>query len=251
MLRIIKLFLLSIFTLSSSICSAKENTMKVYDADKTLVVGTSGDFVPFEFLRNGELIGFDIDLIRAIAKKLGMDILIRDIQFYSLIPSLQNDYIQVVIAGMSYTPERAKQIDFSIPYYFNRCSMLVVGRYDKLDPIKPGMKIGVQTGSLMHQWIKKQKIDVEVVAMDNNTQLIEELKSNSLNGVLFDEVLSKILIEANPYLPLNLITLNGLDDHGIGIGVKKDSPLLDKINSAITALTESGELATLKLKWGL
>ncbi len=225
--------------------------MDVYSGESTLIVGTTGDFIPFEFLKNGEIVGFDIDLIKAIANKMGMGILVRDMQFYSLIPSLQNDDVEVVIAGMSYTSERAKQVDFSKPYYFNKFAMLVIGQYDNLDPIKKGMKIGVQTGTLMHQWLQKQKLDIEIVTMDSNIQLVEELKTRRLDGILFDAVSGREVINANQYLPLNLVTLSGVDDNGMSIAVKKGSPLLDKINDAIAELTDSGELASLKLKWGL
>jgi len=223
----------------------------VYDAENTLTVGTTADFMPFEFMRDGNVVGFDIDLINAIAKDLNMEVLIRDMQFYSLIPSLQNGDIKVAIAGMSYTPERARQIDFSTPYYFNKFAMLVIGEHDKVDPIKPGMKIGVQTGTLMHQWIKKQKIGIDIVTMDSNIQLVEDLKSKRLDGILFDSVSAKSVINANPYLDLNLINLQGVSDNGMSIGVKKDSLLLERINSSIAKLVESGEIAKLKEKWGL
>jgi polar amino acid transport system substrate-binding protein len=251
MLKFIKLILLSTFILFKSPAVANEVKMDVYSGNSTLVVGTTGDFIPFEFLRNGEIVGFDIDLIKAIASKLGMDVLIRDMQFYSLIPSLQNGDVEVVIAGMAYTHERAKQVDFSQPYYFNKFAMLVIGQYDKVDPIKAGMKIGVQTGTLMFQWLQKQKLDIEIVTLDSNIQLVEELKSKRLNGILFDSVSAREVVNANPYLPINLVTLSGVDESGMSIAVKKDSHLLEKINKAIAELTDSGEMAKLKLRWGL
>ena len=251
MFNLLKFFLVIICMIVQGSSSAKDNEMEVYDAENTLIVGTTADFPPFEFITDGNIVGFDIDLINAVAKDLGMEVLIRDMQFYSLIPSLQNGDIQAVVAGMSYTPERGKEIDFSTPYYFNKFAMLVIGEHDKIDPIKPGMKIGVQTGTIMHQWIMKQKIDVEIITMDSNIQLIEDLKSKRLDCVLADDVAAKSVIKASPYLDLNLINLEGVSDAGMSIGLKKDSPLLERINASITKLNENGELAKLKLKWGL
>jgi len=225
--------------------------MEVYDANTTLVVGTSADFPPFEFISNDTIIGFDIDIINIIAKELNMNILIRDMKFYTLIPSLESGDIQIAIAGIAYTDERAKQIDLSTSYYSNKFAMLVVGEHDRINPIKPGMKIGVDEGSMMEQWLKKQGIGIEIVIMDSNTKLIKSLENNDLDGVLFDDVSAKAIIKSHPYIPFNLVALDGVEASGMSIGVMKDSLLLERINKAIDKLNSNGEMAKLKAKWGL
>lgn len=251
MLKFVKSLLIICLMTIEMLSLADDKNMAVYDVDHTLVVGTTADFKPFEFINNGEIVGFDIDMISAIAKELDMVVLIRDMKFYALIPSLQNGDIQVAVAGMSYTSDRASEIDFSTPYYFNKFAMLVIGDHDKVNPIKAGMKIGVETGSVMEQWIKNQDIALDIISMDNNIKLIDTLKSNNLDGILFDDISAKSIINSNPYIAFNLIALQGVNESGMAIGIMKDSPLLERINSAIDTLNQNGEMAKLKMKWGL
>ena len=82
----------------------------------TYVVGTSADFPPFEYVQNGKYVGFDLGLIKAIAKTEGFNIQIRDMAFDSLIPALKVGVIDIAIAGMTITKERENVVDFSNPY---------------------------------------------------------------------------------------------------------------------------------------
>lgn len=251
MLYCFKSFLIICFIAIQTLSFAIDKDMELYDANTTLVVGTSVDFPPFEFISNNKIIGFDIDIINIIAKELNMNILIRDMKFYTLIPSLESGDIQIAIAGITYTDERAKQIDLSTSYYSNKFAMLVVGEHDRINPIKPGMKIGVEEGSMMEQWLKKQRIGIEIITMDSNTTLIKSLENNDLDGVLFDAVSAKAIIKLHPYIPFNLVDLAGVAASGMSIGVMKDSPLLERINSILKQLHSNGEMAKLKAKWGL
>ncbi len=219
--------------------------------EDVLIVGTSADHLPFEFVKDSQIVGFDIDLINAIAKKLKMKVMIKDMQFYLIIPSLQNGDINIAISGISETPERSQVIDFSVPYYYNNFAILSIDTLDPSNPIQPGMKIGVQTGSLMNQWITKQDVKVDVMSMDNALVLVEELKNKNLDGVLFDQITAKDIAKSNPEIPMKVTELQGLKTKGIAIGVQKDDPILDRINSAINELQESGELDKIKHAWGL
>lgn len=219
--------------------------------DNTLVVGTSADYFPFEFIKNNEIVGFDIDLIKAIADKLNMQILIRDMAFYSLLPSLENGDLDIAVAGLAETPERAKTMDFSKPYYFNKFSLLMTGNYDENDPIKAGMKIGVQTATVMHQWLEKQGLDINIIAVNKNLDLIEALKSNQVDGILMDDLSAREMISLNAGMNIAIVNLNGISVSGVAIALQKNSRFLRDVNQAITELEESGEMQTLKGKWGL
>ena len=86
---------------------------------KVLKVGTSPDFPPFEYVdEQGNIVGIDIELIQALAKKIGYDdVEIVSIDFDGLIPALENGQIDVIAAGMTITEERAQKVDFTIPYW--------------------------------------------------------------------------------------------------------------------------------------
>ena len=84
----------------------------------TILVGTDAGYAPYEFNdpQTNEIVGFDIDLIKAIAKATGNEAKIQNMQFAGIIPALQSNMIDVAAAGMTITPERQKQVTFSDPY---------------------------------------------------------------------------------------------------------------------------------------
>ena len=86
---------------------------------ETILVGTDAGYAPYEFKdpKTNEIVGFDIDLITAIAKATGNEAKIQNMQFAGIIPALQSNMIDVAAAGMTITEARKKQVDFSDPYY--------------------------------------------------------------------------------------------------------------------------------------
>ncbi len=87
-------------------CGSKEENKKIY-------VGTNAEFAPFEYLEGDKIVGFDIDLVNAIAKEAGFEIEIVDMEFDGLLPALQSKKVDLVIAGMTATEERKKAVEFS------------------------------------------------------------------------------------------------------------------------------------------
>src|SRR5690625_517593 len=87
--------------------------------DRVLRVGTDTNYVPFEFLdqETGEYIGFDIDLIDAIAEEIGFEYELNPMDYSGITPALQTGNLDIAIAGISITPERAETVDLSDPYY--------------------------------------------------------------------------------------------------------------------------------------
>lgn len=113
-----------------SVCAVA--TLSVAAADDALArdklrVGTEPTFAPFEFMdtQTREFVGYDIDLIRAVADKAGYDIEVVNMGFDALIPALGMDVVDVVAAGVTITEERSKRVDFTAPYYTAGLSMLV------------------------------------------------------------------------------------------------------------------------------
>ena len=126
---------------------------------KLLIMGTSADYPPFEFLKDQEIRGFDIDLANAITKKLGYELQITDVSFPGLIPALQTGRIDFAISGFAFTPAREEEVDFSTVYYSPSYSFLYrkdnpVAGINKLD----GKVIAVQIGTSMEILLRsKQK----------------------------------------------------------------------------------------------
>jgi len=128
----------------------------------TMIVGTSADYPPYESVdKSGKFVGFDMDLVREIGKRMGVKVEIKDLGFDSLIASLQNNKVDLVAAAMQGTPERDKTVDFTIPYNFVKDAFVTSVKADvKMNSPKDaaGKKIGVQTGTIQENWIRDNLI---------------------------------------------------------------------------------------------
>lgn len=127
-------------------------------ATKKLYVGTNAEFAPYEYLENGKMVGFDIELMDAIGEELGYEIVWSNMSFDGLLPALQMKKIDAVIAGMSQTPERQKAVTFSMPYLlFSSDEHYVIvneeSNYVKKEELN-GKKIGVQIGTMQEEFAK-------------------------------------------------------------------------------------------------
>ncbi len=135
-----------------------------------LVVGTSADYAPYESIdESGAFVGYDMDLIRAIGEKLGVEVEIQDMPFDSLIASVQEGKIDAVIAAMQATAERDEQVDFTIPYRMTKDAFVAAGD-STLVIEKPedaaGKSIGAQTGTVQEGWIQDTLVDAGLTAAD-------------------------------------------------------------------------------------
>ena len=123
---------------------------------KTYKVGTEPTYPPFDTTNeDGDIIGFDMDLMKAIAKDQGFEVEFASFDFDALIPALKSDSADIVIAGMNITPERAKQVDFSDSYYKTGVVLLVKKNSTKITgwdsfTSGSGLKVAAQTLSLIH-----------------------------------------------------------------------------------------------------
>ena len=122
-----------------------------------LVVGTSADYPPYESVdASNQFVGFDMDLVREVAKRLGVEAEIKDMAFDALIAAVQEKKVDAVIAAMQASPAREEKVDFSTPYNWQKDGFVVAAD----SPIvmnKPedaaGHSIGVQTGTIQEQWV--------------------------------------------------------------------------------------------------
>ena len=124
-------------------------------AAKKLYIGTNAEFKPYEYLENGEMVGFDIGVMNELGKKLGYEIEWVNMAFDGLLPALQMKKIDAVIAGMSQTPERQKAVAFSIPYIFFTSEHYVIVNENSEFKTKEDLKgktAGVQMGSMQEQF---------------------------------------------------------------------------------------------------
>jgi len=248
MKNLFKLLFLLVFIVVLG-CQQQDKPMQ---KDDTLVIGLSAEYPPFEFQQQGTLMGFDVDLSHALADELGKKIQIQDMPFHSLIPALQSGKIDLAISGMTVTPERQKNIDFSNQYYTNSLAIVYLksGDVPKLTQLCNN-NIGVQLGSTMEKWAKQQTASCQkatLVALDTNPPLIEQLKLQRIHFIVLETVQAIAFCKADPKLAFIKI---GPTQEGIAVAMVKGSALVPQINTALNTLEQKGILEQLKKKWAL
>ena len=154
-------------------CGKKEN------GDKKLRVGLNAIFAPFEYVENGQVTGFDVDLINEIGKNLGYKVEIIDQSFDGLIPALKAGKIDIIVSGMSSTEERKKSVDFTDEYfkstqvYLRKKGNIAVNSKESL----AGKKVGVQLGTIQELEAKKIKnANITNVNITNNEDDDEDIE---------------------------------------------------------------------------
>lgn len=215
-----------------------------------LRVGLSADYPPFETIKDGQIVGLDVDLIKAIGSELGLEVEVKDMPFYSLIASLESGKLDVAISAISATPERRAKIAFSDTYYTPQLSIIYlidspVSDVQNLD----GMKLGAQTGTIMEMWAKKAAAngsDIQVMPMDSNSILLEELKNKHLNAVVIEALQAKEFCKRDPNLSYVEVEESSF---GYSIAFAKGSPLVAKVNHALQELKKKGVLEEIEQKW--
>ena len=132
-----------------------------------LIVGTSADYPPYESVDpSGKFVGFDMDLVREVGKRMGVDVEIKDMGFDTLIAAVQNKKIDLVAAAMQGTAERDKTVDFSIPYNFVQDAFVTDVKMSSPKDAA-GKKIGTQTGTIQESWIRKNLIETGLTPEDH------------------------------------------------------------------------------------
>ncbi|MDP0488637.1 MAG: basic amino acid ABC transporter substrate-binding protein [Fusobacterium sp. JB021] len=155
---------------------------------KKIYVGTNAEFKPYEYLEGDKIVGFDIELMEAMAGKLNYEVKWVNMSFSGLLPALQSNKIDIVIAGMAATPERAKAVDFSKPYLAFGTGHAVIVNKDSNILIKEDLKdkeVGVQLGSKQEQLAEKE--GAKIVLFDSFAGAILALKQNKIDAVVMDE----------------------------------------------------------------
>ncbi|WP_300366747.1 basic amino acid ABC transporter substrate-binding protein [Brachyspira sp.] len=218
-------------------------------ADKNkLYVGTNAEFEPFEYREGDKIVGFDMDLIAEVAKLLGKEIEIIDMQFDGLLPALEAKKIDIIAAGMTATEERKQFLNFTDPYYNSRQSIVVQSNNTEITSFDnfTGKKIGVVLG-YTGDILVSEMANVEVQKFNTTSETILALKSQKVDAIVLDYEPAKNYVAQNPELKL-VETDAAVEEYSIAMR-KEDTELLAQINDALKTLKENGTYDTLKIKY--
>jgi len=239
-----------IIVLSLAGCQQKGDT-------EVLTVLTSSGYEPYEMVdEDGQLTGFDIELMEALASEAGIEIEWLDVSFEGIIASLQAGQYEVAIAGITPTPDRANVVDFGEVYYNseNGITNYMVyedeNSYNTLDDLQ-GLVVGAQLGTIQAELLGELAEDYgfTVELRDTNSQIIEEIKIGTINVLLVESLVADSIVEANSeFTKTELIT--DLDQlYGNAIAFAKGSGYVDIFNNALEVLKDNGTLDSLIAKW--
>jgi ABC-type amino acid transport substrate-binding protein len=209
----------------------------------TVTIGTNAEYPPFEFVdEDGNISGFDIELMEAIAAEAGFDYEFVNTRWDGIFVALASGEFDAVISAATITAERAEMVNFSDPY-FNAGQRLAV-RANETEIAGPedlaGKKVGVQLGTTGDIWLT-DNTEAEVVRYDENTLAFQALANEDVDAVMADGPTAVDIIKANPEMDLKI--LDGVyTDEEYGIAVNKDrDDVLAAINEGLAAVQESGQ----------
>ncbi|HCV9278442.1 TPA: ABC transporter permease subunit [Staphylococcus aureus] len=212
-----------------------------------LRVGLSADYAPMEFEHtvNGktEYAGVDIDLAKKIAKDNNLKLKIVNMSFDSLLGALKTGKIDIIISGMTSTPERKKQVDFSDSYMMTKNIMLV--KKDKVNEYKDikdfnNKKVGAQKGTEQEKIAQTEIENASITSLSRLPDVILALKSGKVEGSVVEKPVAEAYLKQNPKLGISNVKFNEEEKDTV-IAVPKDSPkLLSQVNKTIKEVKDKG-----------
>ncbi|WP_214872693.1 transporter substrate-binding domain-containing protein [Exiguobacterium sp. s140] len=217
---------------------------------KTLVMGTSADYFPYEFVdtANGDaIVGFDIEIAETITERLGYELKIEDMDFGSLLGALNSGRVDFVMAGMTPTEERKENANFSDIYL--SATNLIMTKDESLQAIEDlsGKKIGVQTASIQENIAKEQAPDAELVSLNKIPEIVQELNTGRIDAMVIEDTVAQKYLDQDDSFYTFALKEDG--EKGSAAAFKLDDELRDQFNEELNKMMESGEIDELVKKW--
>ncbi len=220
----------------------------VTEAAEVLKMGTNAAFPPYEFKEGDKIVGIDAEIAEAIAEELGMTLEIVDMEFDSIITSVQQGAVDMGVAGMTVTEERLENVNFSSSYATGVQVVIVTegSTIATLDDLA-GKKIGTQIGTTGFAYAQGDYGEENVIGYSKGADAILALKGGDVDAVIIDNEPAKAFVEANEGLVI-LETEYAVEDYAIAIA-KDNAELLDAVNGALETLTSDGTIDAIIAKY--
>ncbi len=217
-----------------------------------MVAGVKDSTPGFGFIdeKTREIVGYDVDFVKAIAKKLGVKLELKPVTSASRMPQLMEGNIDIAAATMTKTAERAKQIDFSNTYFFTGQKFLVKKATVKSIADLDGKRIGTAKGSTSEQNAKKALPKATILSFDDYPQAFLALQQGKVFAVTTDEsILANILGKAPNKEQFEIPDIQ-ISDEPYGLGIRKgEKNFLDFVNKTLVEMEKSGEAKKIFDKW--
>jgi L-cystine transport system substrate-binding protein len=217
-----------------------------------LRIGVEGTYPPFNYEdENGNLVGFEIDFGKAVAKQLGVAAEFVPTKWDGMLAALDTGRLDVVINQVTITPERQKTYDFTQPYTYS--GIQIIARKDDAAQVDTpaklaGKTVGVGLGTNYEQWLRAHAPQAQVKTYDDDPSKLQDLRVGRIDAVLNDRLMAGYLIKQSG----GQLVAAGVPfaTQSAGIAVQKGHPeLLAALNQAIDRLRQDGALSKLSVQW--
>jgi ABC-type amino acid transport substrate-binding protein len=209
-------------------------------------------YPPFEYEKNGEPVGFDIDLMDEIAKRANLKVEYQNVTFDGIIGGLSSNLYDASISAMTITPEREKKIDFSDPYFNADQSLMVpsdsgVGSVDDLGDATVGVQIGTTGEIKAKEFAEQGKIQGEIRTFDTIEDAFAAINNGQIDAIINDLPVSQDEVNSSDgALEIAQVIPTG---EQYGIAFPKDSDLVGPVNKALAEIKEDGTYEKIYKKW--
>ena len=240
MKKLVSVLLVAACSVSLVACGGKKEEEKKAEEDKTLVMATNAEIPPYEYYEGEEVVGIDVDIAKAVAEELGMELKIEDMAFDSVIPAVSSGKADIALAGLTVTDERKENLNFTDTYA--KATQVIIVKEDSAiagpDDLE-GKKIGVQLGTTGDLYASDIK-DAEVEQYNKGFEAVQATMQGKIDAVIIDsEPAKEFVAEAEGLKILD----EAFTEEEYAIGIAKDNEeLLEKVNKALKSLKESGKL---------
>lgn len=215
---------------------------------KALIIGTDPTFQPMEYIKDGKLIGYDIDLGNRIGDEMGVKVEYKQIPWDDLFKALEDKKVDMILSAVTISDERKAKYDFSEPYL--NAGQVVITLKDNTSISSAsalrGKKIAVQEGTTNEEEALKQTDPSLVIRFPDFQQATQALVNGQADAILSDLPAAKGIIAANPTLK---IASDPFTSEYYGIVFRKGDPEVKDINNVLNILNTKGVITDLKQKW--
>ncbi len=222
--------------------------------NRELVVGSSATYRPFAYENpNKEIVGYDVDIIKAVANKAGLQIKVINTPWTGIFAALNNGDVDLVISGVTINDKRKQSYDFTLPYFEAR-QLIAVHKDSSAKGLKDlaGKKIAVVTGSTGDDTASREfgKTNPDIRRFESTPVVISELANGGVDAAIGDN--GVIAFRAQEHKQLKTVNDPSFRKEYFGIVVKQgNKALLDKLNAGLAAIKADGSYAQIYKKWFL
>jgi polar amino acid transport system substrate-binding protein len=220
---------------------------------KKLIVALEAEFKPFEYVNErSEIVGFDVDLARALAADLGVDVEFRNVKWEAIIPELTSKRADLILSGMTITPERAREVAFSEPYWFTiTCLLVAKARQGEVKSIadldRPDRTIAVKEGTTADQTARQKAPRAKIVSEKTENAAAMAVAQGRADAFLYDR--HSVREHHRQHTDTTYLIEDAVSVEPYGAAARRDEPAVKAwVDRVFSAMRKDGRLAAIAEK---